>query len=266
MDVRSKMDQIPPQLTVYPEALPSEDTEVTGQSSVLKLTARDTVTYNGQSEEVDNNGTGALAIDLSESVCSRQQESMQSTDEIFEDVVQIDIDSPSIIQTVEKTPILARNSETTSPATEVVGESNSVPVPVAGDLVQEDSAHSVDVVTAEIVMDAVPVVIGDDGRSPDEDNEDENGSISVDVNESKDSKLEMEEEQKREIIIEIQKEETKRSDVMDDAERERLERERLEQDLMEDYTQSESFSGVGFLQNDFLEQYQKHIESISEQL
>jgi len=50
---------------------------------------------------------------------------------------------------------------------------------------------------------------------------------------------------------------------MSEAERERLEREKLEQDLMDDITPSESFSGVDFLQDDFLEQYQRHIETIA---
>eukprot|EP01083_Nonionella_stella_P080385 220908_1 len=52
------------------------------------------------------------------------------------------------------------------------------------------------------------------------------------------------------------------TDGLDASERERLEREKFEEDFLDDYAQSESFSGVDFLQNDFLEQYQKHIENM----
>ena len=65
-------------------------------------------------------------------------------------------------------------------------------------------------------------------------------------------------------IIDENKEET--IDDIDEEERDRLEREKLEQELNDnnvDYAQSESFSGINFMQNDFLEQYQKHIENMS---
>ena len=61
--------------------------------------------------------------------------------------------------------------------------------------------------------------------------------------------------------IDEQKEE--QQTIIDENEKERLEREQLEQDLMEDYTQSESFSGIDCLPSDFLQQYQKHIENMN---
>lgn len=55
-------------------------------------------------------------------------------------------------------------------------------------------------------------------------------------------------------------------DNMDEEERDRLEREKLEEELMDDnidYAQSESFSGIDYMHNDFLEQYQRHIENMT---
>jgi len=200
----------------------------------------------------DTHDTGTV-IDLSESMCVDQE---QSITECFEDVVKVDIDSPfsaqpngqqnaqqNASQNVE-TPSLARKSETTSPVTEMVVDSKQ------SDETKPDSPIPV---TEEMTQNVVAEVVED----------------SVDLSDLLDVPGAMVEEEKCEMIVELQKEDNGSEDTgktMDDeAERERREREQLEQDLMDDYTQSESFSGVGFLQNDFLEQYQKHIESISEQ-
>merc|ERR1712129_106929 len=64
-------------------------------------------------------------------------------------------------------------------------------------------------------------------------------------------------------LIDEQKEEQQDEVSIDKMEQERLEREKFEQDLMEDYTQSESFAGIDCVQDDFLLQYQKHIENMN---
>merc|ERR1712129_3469 len=64
-------------------------------------------------------------------------------------------------------------------------------------------------------------------------------------------------------LIDEQKEEQQDEVSIDKMEQERLEREKFEHDLMEDYTQSESFAGIDCVQDDFLLQYQKHIENMN---
>lgn len=240
-------------------------------------------------ENTDDIATTGTVIDLSESVCEEQDQSMK---ECFEDVVKIDIDSPfNVLSNLTdrslpynlETPSLARKSETTSPVDAFKtgdGQRADSPIPdveataeeVASEMEADDIESTVFAESSDVSDSMDSATAG--SVSPVGDREDavadigdiDNILMSKDSTVESGSEIEDKEDDRENMEFDGERSDIQEAQAMDDeAERERLEREQLEQDLLEDYTQSESFSGVGFLQNDFLEQYQKHIESISEQ-